>query len=144
MPLLQSGVSMLVDRMPKMISPKTHAVLDYAIAATFLTAGALFWRQHRRAALGSFLCGAAVTANSLLTDYPGGVWKTLDFDTHGKIDAGLAGICSTMPSAMFFRKDRESSFFLAAGIAETALTALTDFSHGRHSTGHMWESRKAA
>ncbi len=143
MPLLQSGVSAVVDRMPKMIAPKTHAILDYAIAATFFAAGALFWRRHHRAALGSFLCGAAVTANSLLTNYPGGVWKALDFDTHGKIDAGLAGICSTVPSAMFFRKDSESSFFLAAGIAETALTALTDFSDSRRSN-EEWKSRKSA
>jgi hypothetical protein len=143
MPLLQSGVSMIVDRMPKMIDPKTHAVIDYAIAATFLTAGALFWNRHRRAALGSFICGAAVAANSLMTDYPGGTSKALDFDTHGKIDAGLAAICSMIPSAMFFRKDSESSFFLAAGIAETAVTALSDFSDGRRST-RMWESRKTA
>jgi len=144
MPLLQSGVSMLVDRMPKMIDPKTHAALDYAMAGTFMAAGALFWRRHRRAALGSFLCGAAVVTNSLLTDYPGGVWKAIDFDTHGKIDAGLAGICASIPKAMFFPKDRESSFFLAAGIAETAVTALTDFSDGRRSTERTWESRKAA
>jgi hypothetical protein len=142
MPLLQSGVSMIVDRMPKAIDPKTHAALDYAVAATFFAAGALFWRRHHRAALGSFLCGGVVTANSILTNYPGGVWKALDFDTHGKIDAGLAGICSMIPRAMFFRKDSESSFFLASGIAETALTALTDFSDGQRS-GHL-NSHEAA
>jgi hypothetical protein len=121
--------------MPKMIGPKTHAIIDYAVAATFFTAGALFWRRHKRAAISSFLCGAAATANSLLTDYPGGVWKVMSFDTHGKIDAGLAGLTATMPSAMFFRDDAESCFFLATGIAETAVTALTDFSSGRESGG---------
>jgi hypothetical protein len=121
---------MITDRMPKMIGPKTHAIIDYAMAATFFTAGALFWRRHKRAALSSFICGAAVTANSLVTDYPGGVWKRISFDTHGKIDAGLAGITATMPSAMFFRDDAESRFFLATGVAETAVTALTDFSSG--------------
>ena len=119
---------MITDRMPKMIDPKTHALIDYAMAVAFFTAGALFWRRHKRAAMSSMLCGAAVTANSLLTDYPGGVWKHMDFDTHGKIDAGLAALTSTMPSAMFFSDDSESRFFLAAGIAETAVTALTDFS----------------
>lgn len=122
---------MIVDRMPKVIGPKTHAIIDYAMAATFFTAGALFWRRHKRAAISSFLCGAAATANSLLTDYPGGVWKVMSFDTHGKIDAGLAGLTATMPSSMFFRDDGESRFFLASGIAETAVTALTDFSSGR-------------
>jgi hypothetical protein len=130
MPLLQSGVSLIADRMPKMIGPKTHAIIDYAMAATFFTAGALFWRRHKRAAISSLICGAAATVNSLMTDYPGGVWKQYSFDTHGKIDAGLAGITATMPSAMFFRDDNESRFFLATGIAETAVTALTDFSSG--------------
>jgi hypothetical protein len=71
-----------------------------------------------------------VTANALLTDYPGGAWKEYSFDTHGKIDAGLAGLTATLPSAMFFRDDDEARFFLATGIAETAITALTDFSSG--------------
>ncbi len=131
MPLLQSGVSLVADRMPKMIDPTTHAVIDYAMAATFFTAGAMFWRRHKRASICSLLCGAAVTVNSLLTDYPGGVWKVMDFDTHGKIDAGLAGLTAAMPSAMFFKEDSESRFFLATGIAETAATAMTDFSRGR-------------
>jgi hypothetical protein len=139
MPLLQSGVSMITDRMPKMIDPKTHAFIDYAMAATFFTAGALFWRRHKRAAMSSVLCGVAVTANSLLTDYPGGVWKHLDFDTHGKIDAGLAALTSTMPSAMFFRDDAESRFFLATGIAETAVTALTDFSGDGSGSRREWD-----
>jgi hypothetical protein len=130
MPLLQSGVSMIADRMPKMIGPKTHAIIDYAMAATFFTAGAVFWRRHKRAAICSLLCGTAVTANSMLTDYPGGVWKKYSFDTHGKIDAGLAGLTATMPSSMFFKDDSEARFFLGTGIAETAVTALTDFSSG--------------
>ena len=41
---------------------------------------------------------------------------------------------ATMPSAMFFRDDDESRFFLATGIAETAVTALTDFSSGSESS----------
>jgi hypothetical protein len=128
MPLLQSGVSLITDRMPKKIEPRTHAIIDYALAAMFFTAGALFWRHHKRAAISSLLCGAAATANSLLTDYPGGVWKEYSFETHGKIDAGLAVLTATMPSAMFFSDDDESRFFLATSIAETAVTALTDFS----------------
>lgn len=144
MPLAQSAVSMIVDRMPKMIDPKTHAIIDYAVAATFFTAGALFWRGHRRAAIGSFLCGATAAANSLLTDYPGGVWPAMDFDTHGKIDAGLAAITSSIPSGMFFRKDRQANFFFAAAIAETAVTALSDFSTSATARPTRWEERRAA
>lgn len=118
----------MADRMPKVVGPGTHAIIDYAMAATFFTAGALFWRRHKRAAISSLLCGAAATANSLLTDYPGGVWKVMQFETHGRIDAGLAGLTATMPGTMFFGDDAEARFFLVTGIAETAVTALTDFS----------------
>lgn len=119
---------MITDRLPKKIDPRTHAFIDYAMAAVFFTAGALFWRSHKRAAISSLLCGAATTGNALLTDYPGGVFKRISFETHGKIDAGLAGLTATMPSAMFFNEDSEASFFVATGIAETAVTTLTDFS----------------
>ncbi len=135
---------MLTDRMPKVITPKAHALIDYVMVAAFFTAGALFWRRHKRASISSFVCGAAATTNALLTDYPGGVWKVMDYETHGKIDAGLAGITATMPSAMFFRGDDEAGFFLTAGIVETAATALTDFSKGsRHSEERRGEQRSA-
>lgn len=121
---------MIADHIPKKIGPRTHAIIDYALAATFFTASALFWRRHKRAAISSLLCGAAATANSVLTDYPGGVWKIMHFEAHGRIDAGLAGLTATIPSSMLFRDDEESRFFLITGIAETAVTALTNFSAG--------------
>ena len=131
MPLMQKGVSMFADRMPKVIGARTHAIIDYAMMGSFILAGAMFWKRNKRASVASFICGAAVTANALLTDYPGGVWKKMDFDTHGKIDAGLAGMTATLPSMMFFDEEPEARFFQVQGIAETAVTALTDFSSER-------------
>ena len=32
MALLETGVRELSNRMPKVISPKTHAIIDYAVA----------------------------------------------------------------------------------------------------------------
>jgi hypothetical protein len=144
MPLLQSAVSLIADRMPETIEPKTHAILDYAMAGTFLTAGALFWRRHRRAAIGSFICGGTIAATSLLTDYHGGIVDKVDFDTHGKIDAGVAGLASAIPSAMFFRKDPQAKFFLAAGIAATVITALTNYTGSHHHSAETWPERRTA
>ena len=75
MALLQKGVALAAGRMPKMISPRVHSALDYAVAGSFLLMGALFWKRNRRAAIGSLLCGGATAAVSLLTDYPGGARK---------------------------------------------------------------------
>lgn len=144
MPLLQSAVSLIADRMPETIEPKAHAIFDYAMAATFITAGALFWRRHRRAAIGSFICGGTIAATSMLTDYQGGIADKVSYNTHGKIDAGVAGLASAIPSAMFFRKDPQAKFFIAAGIAATVITALTDYtSNNRHSTETRPERRIA-
>ncbi len=127
MTIVQKGVELAAKRMPKVIGPKAHAVIDYAVAVTFFTAGALFWRRNKRAAISSFVCGAAATMNSALTDYPGGMWKVMNFHTHGKIDAGLAGITASMPSMMGFSDEKEGRFFELAAIAETGATAMTDF-----------------
>ncbi len=140
--LMQKGVSMVVDRMPKVIGPKTHAVIDHVMSVTFITMGVLFWkRRSRRAAISSFICGAATAANATFTNYPGGVWKIMDFDTHGKIDAGLAGMTTALPNLMYFNDDPEARFFHVQGIAETAVTALTDFSSGSE---YSYESRRRA
>lgn len=132
MPLLQKAVGMAAGRMPKVIKPQAHAVIDYAVAGTFFAVAALYWRRNKRAAVSSLICGGAATANSLLTDYPGGVWKVMSFQTHGKIDAGLAGLTAMMPQLMNFKDDPESKFFTTQSMAETAVTAMTDFEYYEH------------
>jgi len=139
--LMQKGVSLVVDRMPKVISPKSHAVIDHLVSATFFTMGMLFWRRSKRASLSCFVCGTASALNSTFTDYPGGVWKVMDFETHGKIDAGLAGMTTALPNLMYFNDEPEARFFHVQGIAETVVTALTDFSTGSQ---REHRSRRAA
>lgn len=129
MSLLQKGVAVAAGRMPKIIKPQAHAVIDYVIAGTYLAKAALCWRGNRRAAVSSLVCGSIVAANSLLTDYPGGAWKLIDFKTHGKLDTGLAALSAAMPRLMAFGDDPESKFFTMQSMAETAITAMTDFDY---------------
>jgi hypothetical protein len=129
MPLLQSGASFAARKMPKVVTPGTHAFLDYAVAGAFLIMGARLWKQHRRAAVGSLSCGAAAAINSMLTDYPGGVFRVIDYQTHGKIDAGLAALTAAVPNFLGFSDDAEASFFNGLAIAETVVTGLTDYNH---------------
>jgi hypothetical protein len=125
--LMQKGLAAVSGRMPKVINPRTHAVIDYVVAGTFLAVGALYWGRNKRAAISSFICGAATVINSMLTDYPGGTWRIMSYRNHGRIDAGLAGITATMPNLMQFADDREARFFQMQALAETTVTALTDF-----------------
>ncbi len=130
MALLQKGVALAAGRMPKMISPRVHSALDYAVAGSFLLMGALFWKRNRRAAIGSLLCGGATAAVSLLTDYPGGVRKVIPYSMHGQIDTGLVAMTAAMPGWMSVEDAREAKFFSRQALAKTAITAMTNFDYG--------------
>lgn len=133
MPVLQSSVKLLTKRMPKVISPRAHAVLDYATAGTFLAGGILLLarRRDKRAGISALVCGVAETVTSLLTDYPGGVSGLIRFPTHGKIDMGLAAMTATLPEFMDFSDSRDMGFFRAQALLITANAGLTDFGGGR-------------
>lgn len=129
MPLLHQGARFAVRRMPKVIQPTTHAVLDYLVAGSFLLKTAVLWKRHRRAATASLICGGATLANALVTDYPGGVFRKVSFRTHGRNDSAIAGFTAAAPRLLGFADDRESRFFSAEALAATVITGLTDFDY---------------
>jgi hypothetical protein len=113
--------------MPKVITPKTHSIIDYAIAASFFATAAFFWRRNKRAAIGALACGAAGTISSLCTDYPGGVTKQLSLETHRNIDFALSGLVTSVPSMLHFTDSPEAHIFRAQGLAIATVAGLTDF-----------------
>jgi len=127
---MQKGVALAAARMPKKISPRVHSALDYAVAGSFLLAGAIFWKRNRRAAVGALLCGGATAALSLLTDYPGGVRKVIPYSIHGQMDGGLIAMTAAMPRLVNIENDREAKFFARQAVAKTAITAMTNFEYG--------------
>lgn len=127
MGLMETGVKAVSGQMPKLITPRVHAVIDYAIAGSFFIAGALLWRRNRRAAVASIACGLAEIATAALTDYPGGVKPIISFSTHERVDGGLASVVGAMPIAMNFANEPEAKLFRAQGIAIAAVTGLTAF-----------------
>jgi hypothetical protein len=131
MPLINSVARAATQRLPKAVTPKAHAMIDYLSVGAFLLTGAVYWRRHKRAALSAFFCASAELALNLLTDYPGGVTKAISFPTHRKVDLGLAAMAAAMPEFMAFEDDREKRFFLAQSAAITVATNLTDFDSGR-------------
>ncbi len=131
MALMQKGVALAASRMPKKISPRVHAALDYAVAGSFLLAGALFWKRNRRAALGSLLCGGATAAVSLLTDYSGQNGKPISYAMHGQIDTGLIAMTAAMPNLMNIEDEPQARFFSGQAMAKTAITAMTNFERPR-------------
>lgn len=131
MALMQKGVAMAARRLPKKISPRVHSALDYAVAGSFLLAGAIFWKRNRRAAVGSLLCGGATAAVSLLTDYSGDRSKPIPYSMHGRIDTGLIAMTAAIPRMVNIEGDPAARFFSGEAMAKTAITAMTDFDHRR-------------
>src|SRR5258707_5901115 len=127
MPLLHQATKFATNKMPKVINPTAHAIIDYAMAASFFGMAAFFWRRNKRAAVGALVCGAAETITSLCTDYPGGLVKEISFETHGAIDFGLSGMVASLPDMLRFSDDPESRFFRMQGLGLATVTGLTDF-----------------
>ena len=126
MALLQRGVAAATNRMPSVISPSAHALLDYITVGTFFLLAAAFWRRNKRAALGSLVCGSAELGTTLMTDFPGGVAKVIDLPTHLRIDMGLAAMAATLPDLMGFKSEPESKWLRVMGLGITANAGLTN------------------
>ena len=138
MPISTALIDEATRRSPKFISPKAHAAIDYLMIGAFFVSGALFWRRNRRAGFGALLCGGAELANSLLTDYPGGIARTISFPLHRKIDFGIAAMTATMPEFMSFHHHPEKKFFGTQAAVITGITNLTNVGRRRH----IGESRR--
>ena len=127
MPVVTAGANAVTKPLPRFMSPKAHAVADYLVIGSLLAAGVFFRRRSPRASLAAFICAGAELATNLLTDYPGGAARVISYETHGKIDIGLAAMMATMPEFLAFHDQDEKKFFLVEAGAVTAVANLTDF-----------------
>ena len=127
MALVDQAVGVVNKKLPKVISPKVHAVIDYTTVGIFILMGALFWKNNRRASIAAFSCAAAEATTVLLTDFPGGVADVISFETHGRIDAALASGTATLPNLLGFGGEPEAKYFRMQGLAIGAVTGMTDF-----------------
>jgi hypothetical protein len=142
MTMFNNLVKMAVKPLPRMVTPNGHAVVDMMIAGVFLATAGLFWRQNRRAAAASLLCGGAQLGVSLLTDYGGGNRKPIRFSTRRKLDLGLAAMTAAMPEFLNFKHEPQRKFFMAQGMVITVTNELTRFPQARESESK--ERRRAA
>jgi hypothetical protein len=112
---------------PKVIDARAHALIDYLTAGGFFALGYAMLGRHSRAAGFAFVNGVSVLTLSMLTDYPGGLFRTLSFKTHGTIDTMLAAMCAAGPAVLGFAGDPEAQFFHSQALVETGVFAATDW-----------------
>jgi hypothetical protein len=111
----------------QLISPSQHAVLDYGVAGTFLAFAFSVVSRHRAAAALALVNGAVILGMSVLTDYPGGVFRTLSFRAHRTGDIAQAALAGLGPVLFGFGKDPEAIFFYGQAMSEAGVIAATDW-----------------
>jgi hypothetical protein len=116
-----------LPEVPKMISPGAHAVLDYGVASTYFALWAQMRDRHPTAAALACVNGCMVLGLALLTDYPGGVFRTLSFKTHRTMDWMQAGLAGFGPLLLGFADDPEAAPFYAQAVSEVGVIAATDW-----------------
>jgi hypothetical protein len=116
-----------IPGVPKVIGPAHHAALDYGVVATYLVLAARFWSSHRRAASLALINGGMVLGVSLLTDYPGGLWRRIPFPMHGRLDLVQAATAGFGPMLLGFAGDAEATTFYGQAVSELGVVAATDW-----------------
>lgn len=125
MPILNSAIQIAAKPFPKAISPKAHAIIDYMTVGSLLVTAVWFWRRSKRASIAALIAAGSELAVSLLTNYPGGIKKVINFRTHRDIDFGLGAMTTTLPEFLAFKDEAEKKFFLVQGAMITAVSQLT-------------------
>ena len=116
------------DFAPKVISSKTHSIIDYIHAGANFAAAALFYKRgNRRAGHAATALGASVLMNALMTDYEYGVFRVWNFKTHGILDYSVAAASGALPKLLRLKKARDAAFFYAQGSGETVIAGLSDY-----------------
>ena len=131
MPFTTVALQQIEARLPKIISPTTHGIIDYCHAAFFAGMAAVCWKTNKRAAIAAAGTSALVLVESLLTDYKPGVKRILPFTVHGQIDGGFAAISLAIPKTFGFAGTNEAKIFQINAFVEATVVGLTDWNDER-------------
>ena len=116
---------------PKYITPKVHAWLDFAVTTYFLGLGVWFAiRGKGRAATAAFINGGMVAGVSMMTDYDGDEVKPINFKMHGTLDAVQATTAALAPLLHGFADEPEAKYFWIQAANEVGVIATTDWDAG--------------
>ncbi len=115
------------DGFPRVISSKTHAVIDYIHAATNILTGIAVRKRDSRAAKAAYVLGASVLANALMTDYELGVFRLWSFRVHGILDYGVAAASAIMPVLLDIDDSVAKNFFYGQGAVETMTAGMSNY-----------------
>lgn len=124
---LADRVHALVEKAPKLISPRAHGWLDYLTTAGFLAAGLALGRRDRRALALALSQAGFVLGYSLFTDYPLALRRVIPFPVHARLDLAQAALAAGLPELL---GAAGGGFFRGQAVNELMVLLMTDF-HGQ-------------
>ena len=111
----------------KLLSPKLHGYLDYAVVLMLFAAPTLFDYGGTPAIL-SYVLGAMQLLMSLMTAYPLGAAKVIPFPTHGGVEVATSVLLVASPWLFQFSQvESARNFFLVSGLALGMVWLVTDY-----------------
>lgn len=131
MPLGTLALHQIEAKLPKVISPQTHGIIDYCHVAFFAGMAAVCWKSNRRAAIAAAGTSAFVLVESLLTDYKYGVKRVIPFSVHGQMDGGFAATSLALPKILGITDTAAGKVFQVNAFVEAAVVGMTDWSNER-------------
>jgi hypothetical protein len=140
---------LLIDNFfPRLISARTHGIIDYIHASTNFIAAALFAKSDKRGSNAALALGISVLANALMTDYPLGVFRVYSFKTHGILDYGVAVTSAAFPKLLGIKDPIQRKYFHVQGAGETVIAGVSDYDDSgwgrRRQMGRVFDGRRAA
>jgi hypothetical protein len=128
------GATILKILIMKMISTKTHGVMDYVVAVLLIASPWLFgFHEHRASTLIPIALGIATICYSMITDYEMSITKVLTMRGHLILDMLSGAVLAASPWIFGF-SDYVYMPHLVFGVAEIAIAAMTDpIPSGAHS-----------
>lgn len=128
MAIMSAVLPSIENKLPKVLSARTHGVIDYAHAAFFFSVALFFRKSNKAAAVAAAGTGAFVLAQSLMTDYPLGAAPVIPFSVHGQMDAGFASASWLVPKMFGFDGTPAATIFKVNSVVEATVVGLTDWS----------------
>jgi hypothetical protein len=113
--------------LPKVISPATHAIIDWTLFAGTITAAYIFGKRNRVIGMSALMTAMLEGINVAFTNFPGGIFRRISFPSHGRMGLGNLPSFAALPALMGFAKRPESLFFYGQVTLAALVIGMTDF-----------------
>lgn len=116
----------------KVLTPRTHGILDYVTVIAFLLAPTIFNLSGMPATISYFLA-AIHFALTFITAFPLGLIKAVPFRVHGMIEFAVSILLILLPWLLGFASVPVArNFYISAGIVIFFVWLITNYARDVH------------